>query len=416
MTKANQSEINWLGTVPEHWEVRRLKFMAQVCNGRDQKEVLDDEGQYVIYGSGGAFGRATQYLYDKPSVLLGRKGTIDKPLFVDEPFWTVDTMFYTEIAGDVYPKYFYYLASAVPFDQFRDLTTLPSMTQDGLASVPLVCPSFEEQRRIASYLDRKTAKIDELIAKKQDLIETLKEKRLAVITRAVTKGLDSNAPLRESDVPWLGMFPSHWETVPLGFLVTMSGGLTPSMANPVYWDGGTPWVTPKDMKLSRISDSIDHVSKEALVETSLALYPAGTVLVVVRGMILAHSFPVAIADLPVTVNQDMKALRCGERLDPEYLFWCLTGFSKVLSGMAQDSAHGTRKIESDTLKKFILPVPPIPEQLAIVESLRTRLEQIDRFQEAAERTIQLQAEYRSALITAAVLGTASTNEVPVEVL
>lgn len=416
MTKSKDSDPNWLGAVPERWELRRLKFMAQVCNGRDQKEVIDDEGQYVIYGSGGAFGRATQFLYDKPSVLLGRKGTIDRPLFVDEPFWTVDTMFYTEIAGDVYPKYFYYLATAIPFDQFRDLTTLPSMTQAGLASIPLVCPGFEEQRRIASFLDRKTAKIEELIAKKKKLTETLKEKRLAVITHAVTKGLDSNAPLRESDVPWLGRFPPHWEVVPLGFLVTMSGGLTPSMANPAYWDGDMPWVTPKDMKQSRISDSIDHVSKEALEETSLTLHLPGTVLVVVRGMILAHSFPVAIADLPVTVNQDMKALRCGERLDPEYLFWCLTGFSKVLSGMAQESAHGTRKLESDTLKKFTLPVPPIQEQLAIVDSLNKRLQQIDRFKGAAERTIQLQTEYRSALIKAAVLGTASAGDAPVGAL
>lgn len=90
-----------LERLPLHWQMKRLKFIAEVCNGRDQKEVLDDNGPYLVYGSGGPFGCATDYLYDGVSVLLGRKGTIDKPLLVREPFWTVDTMFYTRIAEDV---------------------------------------------------------------------------------------------------------------------------------------------------------------------------------------------------------------------------------------------------------------------------------------------------------------------------
>jgi len=89
--------VEWLGDVPEHWEVKHLKSLAEIKGGKDSKEVELEEEDYPIYSSGGIFGRASKYLHKKPSVLLGRKGTIDKPLFVTEPFWSVDTMFYTEI-------------------------------------------------------------------------------------------------------------------------------------------------------------------------------------------------------------------------------------------------------------------------------------------------------------------------------
>jgi len=91
------SGIEWLGGIPEHWEVKKLKFISKICNGQDQKAVLEDDGAYPVYGSGGIFGRANSYLFDKPSVLLGRKGTIDKPQYVEEPFWTVDTSYFTKI-------------------------------------------------------------------------------------------------------------------------------------------------------------------------------------------------------------------------------------------------------------------------------------------------------------------------------
>ncbi|EPO3698252.1 restriction endonuclease subunit S [Campylobacter upsaliensis] len=87
------SGIAYLGLIPHHWEVRRMKFMASIHNGREQTEIADENGIYPIYGSGGILGKSMYFIYDKPSVLLGRKGTIDKPLFVEEPFWTIDTMF-----------------------------------------------------------------------------------------------------------------------------------------------------------------------------------------------------------------------------------------------------------------------------------------------------------------------------------
>jgi type I restriction enzyme S subunit len=281
---------------------------------------------------------------------------------------------------------------------------MPRANWETIGGLPILLPSKAEQQQIAAFLDWKTSQIDALIAKKQELLHKLKEKRLAVITQAVTKGLNPDAPMRDSGIPWLGAVPDHWEVIPLGFLMTMSGGMTPSMANSEYWEGEIPWVTPKDMKRPRISDSIDHITAAALAETAISLIPIGAILIVVRGMILAHSFPTAVTERPVTINQDMKALRCGERLDIEFLFWCLNGFAKVLSNLAQESAHGTRKVETETLKKFQLPLPSISEQKTVATALAHRLNQLDQLADSTDETITRLTEYRTALITAATTG------------
>ncbi|NBB81049.1 MAG: hypothetical protein GVY36_16670 [Verrucomicrobia bacterium] len=412
MSTGKQSWTEHLEGKPTHWRVSRLKFLAKICNGHDQKEVLDELGSYNIYGSGGIFGKGNAYLHEGPSVLLVRKGTIDKPLLVREPFWSVDTMFYSDIEDEVDERYFYYHALVIPFDLFRDQTTLPSMTQSGLGSVPLCHPPLPTQQKIADFLDRKTAQIEALNAKKRQLITKLKEKRLAVITQAVTRGLNPKAPLKDSGIEWLGEVPAHWEVVPLGFLVEFRGGMTPNTGTESYWDGDIPWVTPKDMKIDEISDSIDHVTKEAIKETGLSLIDPNAMLIVVRGMILAHSFPTAINRAKVTINQDMKALRCEDRLNPEYLRYTLGGYEKTLSKMATESAHGTRKMETGTLKKFSIPLPPRTEQIDIIDALKNELSRLDKLSSKSESTITRLTEYRTALITAAVTGQLEIPQTP----
>jgi type I restriction enzyme S subunit len=136
------SGVEWLGDVPEHWKLCRLKFMAKIKNGQDYKAVEVEDG-YPVIGSGGQFSYASEFTYDKESVLLGRKGTIDKPLYIDEPFWTVDTMYYTEINKNIYPKYLYYLALTIQFGRYSTSTALPSMTQEHLGNFIFAIPDYE---------------------------------------------------------------------------------------------------------------------------------------------------------------------------------------------------------------------------------------------------------------------------------
>jgi len=180
------SAIEWIGEVPEHWEIKHLKSLAEIKGGKDSKEVELEEGEYPIYGSGGIFGRASKYLHEKPSVLLGRKGTIDKPLFVTKPFWSVDTMFYTEIKNGIYPKFFYYQCLTIQFGLYQYGSAVPSMAQNVLRQILFATPPLSEQKEIATYLDTKTAQIDQIIQTINTQIEKLKELRKTLINDVVT--------------------------------------------------------------------------------------------------------------------------------------------------------------------------------------------------------------------------------------
>ncbi|WP_270960942.1 restriction endonuclease subunit S [Campylobacter upsaliensis] len=184
-TAYKPSGIEYLGLIPHHWEVRRMKFMASIHNGREQTEIADENGIYPIYGSGGILGKSMYFIYDKPSVLLGRKGTIDKPLFVEEPFWTIDTMFYTSVSKIVLPKYFYYLCLTIDFQFYISGSAIPSMTQYDLANISFALPPLQEQKQIANFLDEKCEKINSVIEKTKKQIELVKEYKNTLINEAV---------------------------------------------------------------------------------------------------------------------------------------------------------------------------------------------------------------------------------------
>jgi type I restriction enzyme S subunit len=305
------------------------------------------------------------------------------------------------------PRFFrYFMQFAVHSGLFALSTasTIQHLPAEKLRVVRYPSPPRSQQRAIADYLDRETARLDALVAAKERVLGLLAEKRRALITRAVTRGLDPRAPLRDPGIPWLGEIPAHWKLVALRFLVDIFGGATPSTGKPELWDGDTPWVSPKDMKREEIADAEDHVSLEALEGSALRLIDPVAVLIVVRGMILAHSFPAATTTRQVTINQDMKALCCRTSLDPHFLrdfFW---GLESHLLSFVDSAAHGTRKLETEALGRFEVCVPPIAEQLAIVQYISDSTARLDQLRAATERTTILLKERRATLIAAAVTG------------
>ncbi|WP_374665221.1 restriction endonuclease subunit S [Acinetobacter sp.] len=184
------SSVEWLRQVPEHWEVGRLKNVLSIKNGRDYKTVEVEDGGYPVYGSGGVFKRSSAFLYDGISLLFGRKGTIDKPLLVQGKFWTVDTMFYSEIDPKFIPEYIYYQSLGFPFDKLSTNTALPSMTQEDLLNLGFVIPSKDEQQRIVEYLKNYIAKNSALMIRANKAIQLMQERRTALISAAVTGKID----------------------------------------------------------------------------------------------------------------------------------------------------------------------------------------------------------------------------------
>ncbi|WP_392563034.1 restriction endonuclease subunit S [Orbus sturtevantii] len=179
------SGIEWIGMIPEHWDITKLKFVSTINNGQDYKQVESDNG-FPVIGSGGQFAFANSYLYDGEAVLLGRKGTIDKPLYINGKFWTVDTMFFAICKKTILTKYLYYCAKTIPFLYYSTATALPSMTQKDLLNHKIVLPLLSEQRKIINFVDQQIAIINDGIQCYQKQIEKLKEYKTTLIDSAVT--------------------------------------------------------------------------------------------------------------------------------------------------------------------------------------------------------------------------------------
>jgi type I restriction enzyme S subunit len=249
------SNIPYLSDIPSEWTVKRYKYLAEICNGLEFADIEVEEGGYPVIGSGGEFARASKYLYDKPSVLLGRKGTIDKPQYIEEPFWSVDTMFYTKIPCNISPRFLYYLSIQIRFDYYYTSTILPSMTQRDLGSEKFPVPPLPEQNAIAAFLDEKRSIIDSIIKDMNEQIDILNQYKKAIITETITKGLDKNAPMKDSGIEWIGKIPAHWEIKRLKYL----------MRNPLQYganETGEPF-EENEIRYIRITDiTLDNKLKD----------------------------------------------------------------------------------------------------------------------------------------------------------
>ena len=235
------SGVQWIGQVPKHWEVCHLKRVVTINNGSDYKHCQVEPCIYPVIGSGGIFTYASSYIYDGEVLLLGRKGTIDKPMYYNGKFWTVDTMFYAVSNGNAICKYLYYHSMLIPFARFSTSTALPSMTQTDLKNNLICLPPLSEQRAIADWLDAKCADIDAAIELQQRMIDKLKAYKTAVIHQAVTKGLDKNAKLKDSGVQWIGEVPEHWEGCKMQYIIHLEKGKMPKELT--YEAGDAPYLT-----------------------------------------------------------------------------------------------------------------------------------------------------------------------------
>lgn len=171
--------------------------------------------------------------------------------------------------------------------------------------------------------------------------------------------------------------PVGWCWCSFGKLGTILGGGTPSKSNPEYWDGNIPWVSPKDMKQDYIDDAEDMISQSAIENSSVKLIAPNNLLIVVRGMILAHSFPVALTRTSVTINQDMKAIEIKE-MNLEYVLILMKGMKGQFLEIVDRSTHGTCKLESQKLWSIDLPIPPLNEQKRIVKKVSELIVLIDK--------------------------------------
>jgi type I restriction enzyme S subunit len=199
--------------------------------------------------------------------------------------------------------------------------------------------------------------------------------------------------------------PVHWLNVPLGECGEWLGGGTPSKDRADYWVGEIPWVSPKDMKLPRIVDSQDHISPAAVQGSSVRLVPSGSVLMVVRGMILARAFPVAQSMREVTINQDMKALVPHYSSCAEFILLAMSAMQDDVLRLVERSSHGTCKLKTEILLQIAVPIPPFAEQRRIVAKVEELMALVDQL----ESQITASEEAGTKLFDALVAELAPSN-------
>jgi type I restriction enzyme S subunit len=311
-------------------------------------------------------------------------------------------------SDNVLPRFLFYVLVSKGFIDSIDAETfgskMPRADWEIVGHQPLPLPALETQRRIAQFLDAKTARIDGLIEKKRALLERLAEKRQALITRAVTKGLNSDAPMKPSGIDWLGDIPAHWEVLPVKRVSKLESGHTPDKKIDAYWDDcQISWVSLNDTAVLRASDYISDttfkINELGLANSSARLLPARAV-VFTRDATIGES---AITTRPMAVSQHIIAWLCNEdRVIPEYLLFTIYGMTGELMRLTNGSTIGT--IGLGDVKSIRMVLPPIAEQRDIVAGIVDAKTKIDEVAEKAKQSIQRLHEYRSAIITAAVTG------------
>jgi type I restriction enzyme, S subunit len=230
------SGVEWLGEIPEHWGVERLKYSSNCLDAQriplnsEQRAVM--QGEYPYWGANCIIDYVNEWLFNEELVLLGEDGapffdpTKEVAFFVFGKIWVNNHAHILRPKKDIKARFLAYSLNMVDYRAFIDGSTRDKLTQNDMNNIAIQQPPISEQHSITTFLDIETAKINTLIAKKERLIELLHEKRAALISHAVTKGLDPIVPMKDSGVEWLGEIPKHWEARQFKRVAEISYGLT----------------------------------------------------------------------------------------------------------------------------------------------------------------------------------------------
>lgn len=410
------SGIEWIGEIPSHWEVGRFKYAYKFVNEKSELDLPKIGLEHIESWTGRLIQNDTEFDGDGPcfrknDILFGKlRPYLAKVYLASFTGKAIGDFFVFRPEPHILPKYGHRLMLSQNFIEITNSSTfgskMPRVSPDFISDLDTIIPPFTEQTAIAAYLDHKTTEIDELIAGKKRLLELYEEEKTALINQAVTKGLNPDAPMKDSGIEWLGEIPEHWEVKRLKYVLEeVIGGGTPSTNNPLYWNGEIPWISAKDVKQDVIVSSQDFITDKAVSESSTNFFEDNRIVIVVRSGILKHTFPVAINKIPISINQDLKALKPKPFLQIEFLFWKLKGHSKDILTYCKKMGATVDSIEMAYLLDFPFTFSPeIEEQKSIIRYIETETARIDDKIANTEKLIDLLTEYRTALISEVVTG------------
>lgn len=424
--KYKDSGVEWLGKIPEHWGMLPIRAIFEDRREKNTGEktdfilsVMKDRG-IIPYDEKGSVGNnksenIENYKLVYPGdLVINKMNAIIGSLGISPYYGALSQVYFVLYPRDKVQANEYYFGYLFQIKSFqRSLIKIAKGIMELRESIDfnqfkkllLPIPSIKEQKRIVEFLDRKTEEIDRAIAHKKRLIELLEEQKTILINQAVTKGLNPNVPMKDSGIEWLGEIPEHWEIKKIKYVFDFIGGATPSKENLEFWNGGIIWISPRDMKERYLSSSYNTITRKALEKTKINLLPQKTLLIVVRGMILARKIPIALTTNEVTINQDMKGLIVkSNKNKAEYLCMLFEGINKVFSSLLEEAGHGTKTLPTENLGNLIIPLPTTKEQEQIVDFIQYQEKKFISLSRNIENQIKKIKELKQILIAEAVTG------------
>jgi type I restriction enzyme S subunit len=409
------SGVEWLGKVPAHWEVKRIGYYF---NERREK-VSDKEYPALSVTKNGIVPQLDtaaksddgdnrkrvcvgDFVINSRSDRKGSAGASD----LDGSVSLICTVLRPQ--EHVHTPFIHHLLRSQPFQEefYRNgkgiVADLWSTNYSEMRNILLGMPPLAEQTAIAEFLDRETGKIDELVAEQRRLMELLKEKRQAVISHAVTRGLNPTAPLKPSGIEWLGDVPAHWEVMTLRRCATyvQTGGTPYSEPPSADLEDGLVWFTPGDFGDSlRLTASTRKISPAVVASGEAKVFPPRSVLLVSIGATLGK---VGFAEEASSANQQINAVIPNGRIDGYFLAYSLLVKAEAMRFLSNASTIGI--MNQEKTKDIWIAVPPPAEQAKIAAFLDTELTKFDTLTAEAQRAIDLLQERRTALVSAAVTG------------
>ncbi len=421
------SGVEWLGDIPAHWEVERLKWTVISCiNG---VWGVDPDGEYdLVCVRVADFDRVrfrinlenptlrsipeqqrNGRLLRRGDLLLEKSGggeqqPVGAVMLYDSDVPAVCSNFIARmaVASGFLPEFLVHLHAAlysarIHTRSIKQTTGIQNLDSSSYLNERVGLPPLDEQRAIATFLDRETARIDALIARKQRLIELLREKRTALISHAVTKGLDPNAPMKDSGVEWLGEIPAHWKVLKGAYFLKIFGGYAPEGL--VYSENGCNYYKVDDLNYEGDGMFLGHARQSVSTEYSVAPIAPPLILIPKRGAAIATN-KVRLAAQRCIFDSNIMGLKPLSECDLK--FFAFTLLSRRLWDIADVST--IPQINNKHIYQMRFPIPPVLEQEAIVTELESQTARIDAVVRMTWSAIDKLREYRAALISAAVTG------------
>lgn len=417
-SKYKDSGIEWVGDIPEQWDVKKLKFLMMNLDSRriplSSEERAEMRGDYPYYGSNGIVDHVNNFLFDGEYILLGEDGAPffeaykDVAFLVDGKFWANNHAHILKAFKGYNQRFLTYALNSVDYLRHITGSTRDKLTQDDMVSIQFPVPDENEQNKIAVYLSNKTSQIDDLIAKKESMIELLKEERAAVINNAVTKGLNPDAKVKDPGIEWLGEIPTHWRIKRIKYNALINRETLPETTDDNYEFN---YIDIGNVNLEegyKLNDKLRFAMAPSRARRFVKI--GDTIVSTVRTYLKAITFfDEHVQDLIVSTG--FAVLSPKDAILPKYLYYILRSEKFIDRICALSVGVSYPAINADDISNIYTWYPADKkEQMEIVNYLDDILAKNKSIISRLQSEIELLKEYRTALISEVVTGKIDVRE------